>query len=429
MLNPQIAIREAPCSGLVCRAHNWPADTKEIQKSCGPANGLISMAGSATVEPVARILSEIHKLGCPMVVTSIEGGGSSHGAGAVCGNPEMGPSVDIGNMSRKWKSKEGKDRDGFGFVCDCVKGGEALSAIKVDVDLDGITVVLQKGGIGDRCRRTLGGGFTVDQLRWIFSSHGEDELEAQGWDRASLLNSDLHLTTHLWSELDSRCDPQEIRLASDILNEGPHTNFKDATLTANDEGGDIDLDQPLGHCQALGFELVAYTQHHIDAIAYIGYNCYFDNAETLAAAAIENDQGVFVSPSAKTIGKGSYNPLVCSISMNLLNEQASPQNTVPLLWFGYSHPQLVTATGMVPVQGDSLAEMHQRLNLALKGELLEADDEEVDDEMRLSVGAIVGICIGNIFVLAFVCTAVHCFCTQVEAEKSTLLGRMTGLLQ
>jgi len=27
VLNPQIAVREATCTGLVCRSHNWPADT------------------------------------------------------------------------------------------------------------------------------------------------------------------------------------------------------------------------------------------------------------------------------------------------------------------------------------------------------------------------------------------------------------------
>jgi len=26
VLNPQIAVREATCMGLVCRSHNWPAD-------------------------------------------------------------------------------------------------------------------------------------------------------------------------------------------------------------------------------------------------------------------------------------------------------------------------------------------------------------------------------------------------------------------
>jgi len=38
VLNPQIAIREATCMGLVCRSHNWPADNNWLQVADSSCN-------------------------------------------------------------------------------------------------------------------------------------------------------------------------------------------------------------------------------------------------------------------------------------------------------------------------------------------------------------------------------------------------------
>ncbi|CAB9501436.1 Phosphate-binding protein PstS [Seminavis robusta] len=338
---------------------------QEIQDSCGPEYGRISMAGSATVFPVAQIWSDVYNLGCPTVDISIEQGGSSAGAGRVCANLHKGPPVTIGTMSREWKGAEGKEHQ---YVYDCLKGDTSRSAVKVDVAYDGITVILKKGGIADQCQQILG-GFTIDQLRWIYSGYSESALEATGWNATSLKNSDNDTSTHLWSELHPDCAKEEIRLAGDILTEGTHTNFRKTIMADKANGEDIDVSRPKGYFQALGFTLVAYLQSHGDAIAYIGFNYYHDNKELLAAAPIQNQDGVYVLPSAETIGGGTYNPLVRSISMNLLNDREALRDTVPLLKFGFSQPDLVTATGMVPVQGESLQTMLDRLDRASSGDL------------------------------------------------------------
>ena len=118
-------------------------------------------------------------------------------------------------------------------------------------------------------------------------------------------------------------------------------------MASGDAGEDIALDRPLGYHQALGFELVAFLQSHGDAIAYISFSYYFDNSEVLMAAPIQNMEGEYVTPSVKTIGDGSYNPLVRNVSVYVSKDREALRDAVPFLRFGFTHPSLVTATGTV----------------------------------------------------------------------------------
>ena len=106
---------------------------------------------------------------CDVEIT-VEGGGSSNGAGRVCGEEERGTPVDIGDMSREWKDTEAVERDGY--VYECLVGDTTRSAIQVDVAIDGLTVAVSHDGYASDCIALLG-GLTTDQLRWIFSSYDE----------------------------------------------------------------------------------------------------------------------------------------------------------------------------------------------------------------------------------------------------------------
>lgn len=56
---------------------------------------------------------------------------NSNGAGRVCGEETRGEPVDIGNMSRDWKSSEASTEDSYTF--DCLVGDATRSAIQIDV--------------------------------------------------------------------------------------------------------------------------------------------------------------------------------------------------------------------------------------------------------------------------------------------------------
>lgn len=178
---------------------------------CG-AEGSFPVAGSSTVFPVADLWAQNYQTACSGTTITVEGGGSSTGAGRVCGNEEKGTPIEIGDMSREWDPKEATLTDEESGVYTCVAGDPTRSVIQVDVAIDGITVATSLGGAGDLCITALG-GLTLDQLRWIFSSYTTTSLVASGWDATALANSDGDDTTHLWSELSADCPAVEIKIS------------------------------------------------------------------------------------------------------------------------------------------------------------------------------------------------------------------------
>lgn len=178
---------------------------------CG-AEGSFTVAGSTTVLPIADLWAQSYQTACSGTTISVEGGGSSTGAGRVCGNEEKGTPIEIGDMSREWDAEEATLTDAESGVYTCVAGDPTRSVIQVDVAIDGVTVATQLGGAGDQCITALG-GLTLNQLRWIFSSYTSTSLIASGWDASALANSDGDDTTHLWSELSADCPAVEIKIS------------------------------------------------------------------------------------------------------------------------------------------------------------------------------------------------------------------------
>jgi hypothetical protein len=108
-------------------------------------------------------------------------------------------------------------------------------------------------------------------------------------------------------------------------------------------------------------ETVAFLASNPDALAYIGYAYYYEHGIELYAAAIQNQNGTYVTPGADSVVDGSYNPLSRRIYMNLLDDAGSLANTVPFALYGFSTDgtDLVTTTGYVPIPNPS--EMLARL--------------------------------------------------------------------
>ena len=166
----------------------------------------------------------------------VNGGGSSIGADTVCGGG-VEP-TDIGNMSREWKTSEAAKVGEYGY--DCLEHDTSRSAAQMEVAIDGLTVVTATTGAAKECVDLLD-GLTLDQLRWIYSSYTEDELEAQGWDPSSVPNSDGNDDTHKWSELDSGCADVEIHITGADSLSGTYEYFKETVLPDLDNGETFDV--------------------------------------------------------------------------------------------------------------------------------------------------------------------------------------------
>ena len=369
-----------------------------LRNHCGPQGQKLSIAGSTTVWPIASIWSRLYKLACDVDLT-LEGGGSSAGAGRLCANMEKGEPVDIGNMSRDWKASEATKRPAE-FIHDCVKGDESRSSFVIDIALDGLVVALPKNGAGYACIQTLG-GLSMHQLRWIYSSYTDSELQDSGWDPSCLTNSDSDSDTHFWSEIDPRCASEEIVLLGDPRGDGTYSEFERAVLGDWENGETVSSTRLDGYTEGHGFDLLSSALHNHNSIVFISHHFFSQKTDLFWAAPLRWNGNEPVSPTVETIGNGTY-PLSRRVSMNLLNNEHSLQNTVPFLMFGLMHSESVTSIGFVPMQGPALEEMKARLTAAPFEGGAHHDSSTDDDNIFSSTGAIVGFSVGAVCVLCVI---------------------------
>lgn len=417
---------------------NWPlADTQKlimktriqsmfgipkevVESSCGPAGGVISIAGSSTVWPVAVVWAAVYSSFCDVEIT-VEGGGSSAGAGRVCGNEDHGSPVLMGSMSREWNKDEAQEQNGF--LYECLLGDTTRSAIQVDVAIDGLTVAVAGLGVAQECIEILG-GLTTDQLRWIYSNYNDQLLEETGWDPKSVPNSDRNSQTHKWNELHKDCNNIEIRIAGADDLSGTYEYFLEAILVDHDNGETFDVFRPgfsyfndkdddilvdyiftfpEGKPRASRMPKLLFCPTFLTksisllsslAISYFGFSYYYSNQDSLSAVAIQNDAGQFLKPNPETIGDGSYNPLARRIYMNLLNSETALDHTVPFVSFGLQNPEMVGATGYVAIPEDQAAEMIIS-RLSSGGVFASSGSDKSSGGSGLSTGAIVGIAVGG----------------------------------
>ena len=315
---------------------------------------------------MANLWAEAYQKYCNGIAITLEGGGSGAGAGRVCDNSEKGTAVDIGDMSRGWKTSEASVRSD-GYTYDCLKGDTSRSAVQISIAADGLSVVVKKGGAAETCISGLpGGGLSVDQARWIWSDYTAAELTASGWDSSALANSDNDDSTHLWSELDASSPASEIKISGADSESGTYEFFMDAMLNGGDGGETFDLQRPDGYTNSAEDEVVVnYLTSNGDSIGYFGYAYYKANQDTLTAVAIMNDAGEYVAPTPSTVADGSYNPLGRFIYMNLHLDSNDLALTLPFLEFGFSSAgdALVNQVGYVPLTAGQDAEMElQRIS-------------------------------------------------------------------
>ena len=160
-------------------------DTENEQKT-------INIAGSSTVFPVASAWGQSYSALNADYTVTVAGGGSGAGASKVCSTDA--DSVNIGDMSRGWKSSEASvDADGYTYNC----VNSDVTVTQLIVAIDGLSVVYKKGGAADQCISSMG-GISMAQLRWVFTDWSESELEGDGLDMSSVIpNSDddgVHLS-------------------------------------------------------------------------------------------------------------------------------------------------------------------------------------------------------------------------------------------
>ena len=286
----------------------------------------INIAGSSTVFPVASAWGQAYSEADTDYTVTVAGGGSGAGASKVCSTDS--DSVHIGDMSRGWKSSEA-DVGADGYTYKCLDSD--ITVTQLIVAIDGLSVVVKKGGAADQCISEMG-GLSMAQLRWIFTDWSEEDLAADGLVMDSVTPNNDDDGVREWGDLDASCADSEIKLWGADSDSGTYEYFgeqvfcKDCFADADPVSESFDTVRGYQN-SADDNQIVNGITSDENAIGYFGYAYYEENANTLSVAAIANDDthgvqdaGGAVTPEESTVADGSYAPLSRYIYMNVNND-------------------------------------------------------------------------------------------------------------
>jgi len=169
---------------------------------CAGPFGTLTIAGSGTCYPIeiAWQTSGFYANWTNYSVTVAQGG-SGAGATDVCAPRTSSIHVDIGSMSRAWKTSEALLLDD-GYTYECLNSKNRVTQVIIGVD--GVAVVAAKNGLAGSCIVKMG-GLTLAQLRWMFSTLTNAQLAAAGVNMASVLPNDNNNSIKEWSDLSKLC--------------------------------------------------------------------------------------------------------------------------------------------------------------------------------------------------------------------------------
>jgi len=344
---------------------NTGASSSNSGVNCGEGSKSIRIAGSSTVLPLAEAWSEDYLAECDETSITVEGGGSSAGAGRVCANSAKGTPVDIGDMSRNWKGTETQDGIDSNGQLECANGDTTITVTQLVVAVDGLSVVTKSGGAANQCINGMG-GLTVGQLRWIFTAETDSQLSDAGLDMSSITPDNNDNNVKEWSDLSSTCDDSAIKIKYPDGDSGTYEYFYEVILDEASSGfrsGTQSADDNVLVNAILGDE---------NSIGYFGYAYYQENQATLAPVAVANDMNkgiddtsaTAITPTSTTVRDGSYEPLSRPLFMNVNNDKWDTVS--PFLNWAYSSTgqSVIGEVGYVSLDTSTLNEMKSRISAA-----------------------------------------------------------------
>jgi ABC-type phosphate transport system substrate-binding protein len=129
----------------------------------------MAVDSAPTVENSFR--SYCHLTTSNVTLTTFTAGGGGLSIPAVEG---LCTDQDIGAMSRPWLDSEDAEAEET-YIYQCEIGGSSRSAVRIDVAIGALVVVVRKGTMDDACLAKLP-GLTMAQLRAVFSSSPTETL-------------------------------------------------------------------------------------------------------------------------------------------------------------------------------------------------------------------------------------------------------------
>jgi len=222
------------------------------------ASGDLTIDGSTTVYPIVQAMAEDFGKDNPDAKPTVNKAGTGSGFQKFTRGE-----IDIATASRPIEAKE-----------DAELKTKGIDYIEIPIAYDGVSVVVNP-------QNTWIDKLTLAELK-------------SAWNSAS--------TVKLWSDIRPSFPKEAIAFHGPTDNHGTYEYFTEAVNgKKNDIRPDCQKDQDYN-------PIIQAVAGDKNAIAYVGYNYYFDNKDKVKIVPIDAGHGPMI-PSAESIANGTYAPL------------------------------------------------------------------------------------------------------------------------
>jgi phosphate transport system substrate-binding protein len=266
-------------------------------------SGKVEVDGSSTVYPITEAVAEEFNRSNPKVRVTVGISGTGGGFKRfVVGE------IDISDASRPIKDSEAAKAKESG-----------IEFIEVPVAYDGLSIVVNPA---NDWATTL----TVDQLKKMFLADNQS-------------------TVTKWSDVNPAWPARAIKFYVPGTDSGTFDYFKEVVAGKSSIRSDMSVSEDDNI-------LVTGVEGDRDAIGFFGCAYYFKEKDKLKAVAIVNGEGKAVSPSAKTIETGEYNPFSRPLFIYLnTKSMARPEVKAFVDFYLDEAPELSEEVGYVRLPG------------------------------------------------------------------------------
>lgn len=223
--------------------------------------GEIAIDGSSTVYPITQLVAEVFNEEHGDVNIAVGFSGTGGGMKKFAAKE-----TDLSNASRPIKGSEAKKINDAG-----------VEFIELPVAYDGLTIAVNKDN-------TWVDKLTVDQLKMIFLASNKGKVKT-------------------WKDVDASWPATKIERYIPGTNSGTFDYFKEVVVGKTEDAIRDDVSESEDD-----HVLVNGIKGNRGAIGFFGAAYYFENQDSLKSVPIVNKAGKAVSPTAKTIESGEYNP-------------------------------------------------------------------------------------------------------------------------
>ncbi|MDQ3091823.1 MAG: PstS family phosphate ABC transporter substrate-binding protein [Actinomycetota bacterium] len=282
-------------------------------------SGSINLDGSSTVAPLSEAAAELFNDENSGVNVNVGTSGTGGGFEAFCRGE-----TDISNASRQIDEEE---------TASCEEGGVEFE--EVAVANDALTVVLNPENDFAQC-------LTVDEVASIWGP----ENTVNNWSQVRQGFPDLEI---------ERFGPGTDSGTFDYFTEAINGEEGVQTTQYNNVGEDDNA-------------TVTGVQGSEGGIGYFGFSFFSENEGALKAAAIENEAGECVPPSAETAQNGTYNPLGRQLFIYPSAEALQrPEVQAFIEFYINNNDEIAERAGLIPLTDEQKQEATQKVESLVSG--------------------------------------------------------------